>query len=174
MDKPIPNFKKFGLKSGATRWRRQQQQQQQRHDRLNMSSSKESGASSAGRSSSEESSCRGRGNNGARVSSQQLLGAGEVLKFLWLAAGQMQHPTRHRCTMLPVAYLTEYMHAVCGLSCVLHLPGEVPKFFDNVLAKRAGEAVSLKGMWWDARRDAAMEGIKEKEFKVGGRGSGST
>jgi hypothetical protein len=43
----------------------------------------------------------------------------------------------------------------------------VPKFFDNVLAKRAGEAVSLKGMWWDARRDAAMEGIKEKEFKVG-------
>jgi hypothetical protein len=45
--------------------------------------------------------------------------------------------------------------------------GEVPKFFDNVLAKRAGEAVSLKGMWWDARRDAAMEGIKEQEFKVG-------
>lgn len=43
--------------------------------------------------------------------------------------------------------------------------GEVPKFFDNVLAKRAGEAVSLKGMWWDARRDAAMEGIKEQEFK---------
>jgi hypothetical protein len=49
--------------------------------------------------------------------------------------------------------------------------GEVPKFFDNVLAKRAGEAVSLKGMWWDARRDAAMEGIKEKEFKVRGGGA---
>lgn len=44
----------------------------------------------------------------------------------------------------------------------------MPKFFDTVLAKRAGEAVSLKGMWWDARRDAAMEGIKEKEFKVCG------
>eukprot|EP00882_Tetradesmus_deserticola_P016887 GHRQ01018066.1.p1 GENE.GHRQ01018066.1~~GHRQ01018066.1.p1 ORF type:complete len:179 (+),score=53.50 GHRQ01018066.1:268-804(+) len=44
--------------------------------------------------------------------------------------------------------------------------GEVPKFFDNVLAKRAGEAVALKGSWWDTRRDAATEGIKEKEFKV--------
>lgn len=46
------------------------------------------------------------------------------------------------------------------------LAGEVPKFFDNVLSKRAGEAVHLKGLWWDARRDAALEGLKEKEFKV--------
>eukprot|EP00775_Hariotina_reticulata_P010525 gene10525-10685_t len=43
--------------------------------------------------------------------------------------------------------------------------GEVPKFFDNVLSKRAGEAVTLKGQWWDARRDVAAEGIKEKQFK---------
>lgn len=44
--------------------------------------------------------------------------------------------------------------------------GEVPKFFDNVLSKRANEAVSVKGLWWDARRDVAQEGIKEKAFKV--------
>jgi hypothetical protein len=44
--------------------------------------------------------------------------------------------------------------------------GEVPKFFDNVLSKRAGEAATLKGQWWDARRDVAAEGIKEKQFKV--------
>lgn len=43
--------------------------------------------------------------------------------------------------------------------------GEVPKFFDNVLSKRANEAVSVKGLWWDARRDVAQEGIKEKAFK---------
>lgn len=43
--------------------------------------------------------------------------------------------------------------------------GEVPKFFDNVLSKRAGEAVTLKGHWWDARRDMALEGVKEKNFK---------
>jgi hypothetical protein len=43
--------------------------------------------------------------------------------------------------------------------------GEVPKFFDNVLSKRASEAVALKGHWWDARRDAAQEGIKEKQFQ---------
>eukprot|EP00878_Enallax_costatus_P000627 GHUV01000730.1.p1 GENE.GHUV01000730.1~~GHUV01000730.1.p1 ORF type:complete len:638 (+),score=262.56 GHUV01000730.1:185-2098(+) len=43
--------------------------------------------------------------------------------------------------------------------------GEVPKFFDNVLSKRASEAVSLKGHWWDARRSAAQEGIKEKQFQ---------
>jgi hypothetical protein len=44
----------------------------------------------------------------------------------------------------------------------------VPKFFDTVLSKRAGEAVTLKGHWWDARRDVALEGVKEKAFKVGG------
>jgi hypothetical protein len=44
----------------------------------------------------------------------------------------------------------------------------VPKFFDNVLSKRAGEAVTLKGHWWDARRDVALEGVKEKNFKVRG------
>ncbi|KAF8072650.1 hypothetical protein HT031_000310 [Scenedesmus sp. PABB004] len=43
--------------------------------------------------------------------------------------------------------------------------GEVPKFFDSVLSKRASEAVAVKGMWWDARRELAAEGIKEKEFK---------
>jgi len=43
--------------------------------------------------------------------------------------------------------------------------GEVPKFFDNVLSKRAGEAVALKGLWWDHRRDVAQEGVKEKAFK---------
>jgi len=43
--------------------------------------------------------------------------------------------------------------------------GEVPKFFDNVLSKRASEAVSVKGLWWDARRDVALEGVKEKAFK---------
>lgn len=54
----------------------------------------------------------------------------------------------------------------------MHLPflvllsGEVPKFFDNVSSKRAGEAVTLKGHWWDARRDVALEGVKEKSFKV--------
>lgn len=46
------------------------------------------------------------------------------------------------------------------------LPGEVPKFFDNVLSKRAGEAVTVKGHWWDARREVALEGVKEKSFKV--------
>jgi hypothetical protein len=45
--------------------------------------------------------------------------------------------------------------------------GDVPKFFDGVLSKRAGEAVTLKGHWWDARRDVALEGVKEKQFKVG-------
>lgn len=45
--------------------------------------------------------------------------------------------------------------------------GEVPKFFDNVLSKRASEAVTVKGHWWDARREAAQEGIKEKQFQVG-------
>jgi hypothetical protein len=38
----------------------------------------------------------------------------------------------------------------------------VPKFFDNVLTKRATEAVTLKGHWWDARREVALEGIKER------------
>lgn len=42
----------------------------------------------------------------------------------------------------------------------------MPKFFDTVLSKRAGEAVTLKGHWWDARRDVALEGVKEKNFKV--------
>lgn len=44
--------------------------------------------------------------------------------------------------------------------------GEVPKFFDTVLAKRASEAVTLKGHWWDARRSVAEEGVKEKASKV--------
>jgi hypothetical protein len=44
----------------------------------------------------------------------------------------------------------------------------VPKFFDGVLSKRASEAVTLKGHWWDARRSVAAEGIKEKPFKVRG------
>jgi hypothetical protein len=52
--------------------------------------------------------------------------------------------------------------------------GEVPKFFDNVLSKRAGEAVTLKGHWWDARRDVALEGVKEKAFKVCGGGGAHT
>jgi hypothetical protein len=55
----------------------------------------------------------------------------------------------------------------CAVSCAaVLLSGEVPKFFDNVLSKRAGEAVTLKGHWWDARREVALEGVKEKSFKV--------
>lgn len=37
--------------------------------------------------------------------------------------------------------------------------GEVPKFFDNVLQKRASEAVELKGVWWNQRKAAAEEAI---------------
>jgi hypothetical protein len=48
--------------------------------------------------------------------------------------------------------------------CCLLLAGEVPKFFDGVLSKRANEAVQLKGAWWAARQEVAAEGLKQKAF----------
>lgn len=38
--------------------------------------------------------------------------------------------------------------------------GEVPKFFDTVLMKRASESVDSKDAWWGQRKAAAMEELK--------------
>lgn len=44
--------------------------------------------------------------------------------------------------------------------------GEVPKFFDNVLAARAADAVAAKDAWWATRRAAAAEAVKEMPAKA--------
>ena len=41
--------------------------------------------------------------------------------------------------------------------------GEVPKFFDGVLSARAAEAVKDKGLWWEQRREQAVERVKARE-----------
>ncbi|GFR50416.1 hypothetical protein Agub_g12633 [Astrephomene gubernaculifera] len=43
-------------------------------------------------------------------------------------------------------------------------PGEVGKFFDNVLQKRAGEAVDAKGKWWSQRKSEAEAAAASKDL----------
>jgi hypothetical protein len=45
--------------------------------------------------------------------------------------------------------------------------GEVPKFFDNVLVKRAGDSVDTKAKWW-ADRKKEVEGIAAESEAVSG------
>lgn len=49
--------------------------------------------------------------------------------------------------------------------------GEVPKFFDSVLVKRADEAATKKAAWWEARRavakDAAAKASKVRRRPAG-------
>lgn len=44
--------------------------------------------------------------------------------------------------------------------------GEVPKFFDNVLLKRADECVQLKNDWWHDRKQEVEEKVKGKDGKL--------
>ncbi|KXZ54748.1 hypothetical protein GPECTOR_4g818 [Gonium pectorale] len=41
-------------------------------------------------------------------------------------------------------------------------PGEVGKFFDNVMQKRAGEAIDAKNKWWEARKSEAQAAAASK------------
>lgn len=41
--------------------------------------------------------------------------------------------------------------------------GEVPRFFDNVLQKRAGESVDKKNEWWAKRKDEVEQSLSGKE-----------
>ncbi|EFJ47258.1 mitochondrial F1F0 ATP synthase associated protein [Volvox carteri f. nagariensis] len=43
-------------------------------------------------------------------------------------------------------------------------PGEVGKFFDNVLQKRAGDAVDAKSKWWSERKAAAEAAAASKQL----------
>mmetsp|Transcript_33238 Transcript_33238/g.73506 ORF Transcript_33238/g.73506 Transcript_33238/m.73506 type:complete len:629 (+) Transcript_33238:92-1978(+) len=43
--------------------------------------------------------------------------------------------------------------------------GEVPKFFDSVLSKRADDSVQQKNQWWATRKQEAESAIKGKAFQ---------
>lgn len=45
-------------------------------------------------------------------------------------------------------------------------PGQVPKFFDGVLQKRVGDALAVKGDWWESRKKAAEAAAADKSLKV--------
>eukprot|EP00877_Chromochloris_zofingiensis_P014847 jgi/Chrzof1/9616/Cz04g09240.t1 len=44
-------------------------------------------------------------------------------------------------------------------------PGQVPKFFDGVLQKRVGDALAVKGDWWESRKKAAEAAAADKSLK---------
>ncbi|GLC34318.1 hypothetical protein PLESTB_000742700 [Pleodorina starrii] len=46
-------------------------------------------------------------------------------------------------------------------------PGEVQKFFDNVLQKRAGDAIDAKSKWWEERKAEAEAAAAGKKLEFG-------